>query len=139
MSPTRMVRHPNDGGGTTMRSCVDGRSPSGVCSMEVATTVHPKQRKSCYDSTSVALFLRICPISIHALERSLVHTSVFLHTMCAPFACEFLLLIEHSTAGIIIPSPERGSRSTLVHSFQSSLTQPGHLDMDVSFMNVARL
>ena len=43
--------------------------------------------------------------SAHALERSLVHTSVFLHTMCAsPCLRSFLLLIQRSTIGIIIPS-----------------------------------
>jgi len=43
--------------------------------------------------------------SIHALEPSLVHTSVFLHT-CVRFPLPplSLLLMQCSTTGIIIPS-----------------------------------
>jgi len=43
--------------------------------------------------------------SVHALERSLIHTSVFLHTMSASlYLRSSLFLIRHSATGIIIPS-----------------------------------
>jgi len=43
--------------------------------------------------------------SVHALERSLVHASVFRHPVCASlYMRSSLLRIQHSITGIIIPS-----------------------------------
>jgi len=43
--------------------------------------------------------------SVHALERSLVHASVFRHPVCTSLCMRSSLLrIQHSITGIIIPS-----------------------------------
>ena len=70
-------------------------------------------------------------LSVHALERSLVHTSVFLHKfiMCASLCLpSSLLLIQHSTILLYLPQISLGWRFCSVCLLSPSLFAPEDLD-----------
>jgi len=87
-------------------SCVDGRKGPCVYSLwRLLATVHLKYSENSARTCDSHMSPHMPSTSAHALEHSLVHTSVFLHTMSASFyPRSSLFLTQHSTTGIIIPS-----------------------------------
>jgi len=87
-------------------SCVDGRKGSYVYSQwRTLATAHLKYSEDSARTCGSPVSPHMPYTSVHALERSFVHTSVFLHTMSASLCLSSsLFLIQRSTTGIIIPS-----------------------------------
>ena len=92
-----------------MCSRVDGKRGSSVCSLAkvhlsmilVVKTLLVHVYGSPMSPYIPMYSIRSCP----TVEGLLVHTSVFLHTMCASLCLRSaLFLIQHSTTGIIILS-----------------------------------